>query len=203
MSASTSRCAANRRTTNFQSTSDSVLSDRTGRRRSAVTGRWEPNGGVSGAAVVESEAKEFEDTEKNAESGAGGLVQGYRWLATICWSWRPRLLNGRMGESGLTLRLPTISPATRAWWSLGRHFFFELAHSGGTPGPNATWSAFCFKRDSPFTWSRRILETGRAAPRGDGGRARRKDLEGDGQAPERDQILLSNLKGRDPDDGAT
>jgi len=62
---SRSRCAANRRLQFFQQHLIFRLSDRTGRRRSAVPGRWATARGCNAEpAVVESAAKACEDTEK-------------------------------------------------------------------------------------------------------------------------------------------
>ena len=106
-------------------------------------------------AVVESAAKEFEDTEKMLKA-AQDLYGPYRWRRYDVLVLPPSFPYGGMENPGLTFATPTILAGDKSLVSLVAH---ELAHSwSGNLVTNATWSDFWLNEGFTVYVERRILE---------------------------------------------
>lgn len=153
-------------------------------------------------SVAPAAAKEFEDLEKMVVA-AERLYGPYRWGRYDVLVLPPSFPFGGMENPRLTFATPTILAGDKSLVSLIAH---ELAHSwAGNLVTNATWSDFWLNEGFTVYLERRILNQ----VYGDEREAMeavlgRQDLEKEmaGLAP-RDQVLHIDLKGRDPDDGAT
>jgi aminopeptidase N len=158
------------------------------------TGVWaEPS-------VLDSAAREFEDTEKMIE--ATEKVYGrYQWGRYDLLVLPPSFPFGGMENPMLTFATPTVIAGDKSLVSLVAH---ELAHSwSGNLVTNATWADFWLNEGFTTYLERRIVEAVYSKPRAemeamigmndliDG----RKDI-----AVARDRTLLPDLTGRDPDD---
>jgi len=153
-------------------------------------------------SVVDSAAAEFEDTEKMLQA-AEDLFGPYRWDRYDVLVLPPSFPFGGMENPRLTFATPTVLAGDKSLVSLVAH---ELAHSwSGNLVTNATWSDFWLNEGYTVYIERRILEHLYGKDRAEMEAALgRQELEDEMKtlAP-RDQILHIDLKGRDPDDGAT
>src|SRR6266566_922143 len=153
-------------------------------------------------AVVESAAKEFEDTDKMLKA-AQDLYGPYRWRRYDLLVLPPSFPYGGMENPGLTFATPTILAGDKSLVSLVAH---ELAHSwSGNLVTNATWSDFWLNEGFTVYVERRIQEKVYGRPREEMEAVLgRQELEREmAKLPQHDQILHIDLKGRDPDDGVT
>jgi len=152
--------------------------------------------------LIDRAAKEFEDTEQMLRS-ADILYDRYRWGRYDLLILPPSFPYGGMENPTLTFLTPTILAGDKSLVALVAH---ELAHSwSGNLVSNATWADFWLNEGFTTYVERRIIEAiygrERAATEAVLGRRR---LEAElARLPARDQILHIDLKGRDPDDGAT
>jgi leukotriene-A4 hydrolase len=131
------------------------------------------------------------------------LYGPYRWARYDVLVLPPSFPFGGMENPCLTFATPTILAGDKSLVSLVAH---ELAHSwSGNLVTNATWSDFWLNEGFTVYIERRILEELYGRPRAEmeaalGYRALQDELKS--HSP-KDQILHVDLKGRDPDDGAT
>lgn len=160
------------------------------------TGVWaEPS-------VVDSAAAEFSDMEGMLEA-AEKLYGPYRWTRYDVLVLPPSFPFGGMENPRLTFATPTILAGDKSLVSLVAH---ELAHSwSGNLVTNATWSDFWLNEGYTVYIERRILEELYGQRRAEMEAALGyQDLQDELKShPPADQILHVDLKGRDPDDGAT
>lgn len=153
-------------------------------------------------ALVERAAREFADVERMVEA-AEALYGPYRWGRYDLLVLPPSFPFGGMENPCLTFATPTVIAGDRSLVSLIAH---ELAHSwSGNLVTNATWNDFWLNEGFTTYIERRIQEALY-------GRARSEmemavevgELEEElKQLPPRDQRLVLDLKGRDPDEGMT
>jgi leukotriene-A4 hydrolase len=153
-------------------------------------------------SIVEPAAKEFSDMNRMMET-TQELFGPYRWERYDVLVLPPSFPFGGMENPRLTFVTPTILAGDKSLVSLIAH---EMAHSwSGNLVTNATWSDFWLNEGYTVYIERRILEhlygKDRAEMEAVLGR-QQLDEEMAGLAP-RDQVLHIDLKGRDPDDGAT
>jgi leukotriene-A4 hydrolase len=153
-------------------------------------------------SIVESAAKEFEDMDKMMDI-TQDLFGPYRWDRYDVLVLPPSFPFGGMENPRLTFATPTILAGDKSLVSLIAH---EMAHSwSGNLVTNATWSDFWLNEGYTVYIERRIIEQIYGKDRADMeavlGR-QQLDEEMAHLAP-RDQVLHIDLKGRDPDDGAT
>ena len=163
---------------------------------SARTGVWaEPS-------VLAKAAAEFADMEKMLLA-AEKLYGPYRWERYDVLVLPPSFPFGGMENPRLTFATPTILAGDKSLVSLVAH---ELAHSwSGNLVTNATWSDFWLNEGYTVYIERRILEELYGKRRAEmetslGYDELAAEMKG---AAAVDQILHVDLKGRDPDDGAT
>lgn len=153
-------------------------------------------------SVVESAAREFDDTEAMI-AAVEELYGPYRWGRYDLLVLPPSFPFGGMENPLLTFATPTVIAGDKSLVSLIAH---ELAHSwSGNLVTNATWSDFWLNEGFTVYVERRILEKVYGRERADMeavlGRAQlEKELS---HLPEPERILHIDLKGRDPDDGVT
>ncbi len=153
-------------------------------------------------ALLARAAREFADVEQMLEA-AESLYGPYRWGRYDLLVLPPSFPFGGMENPCLTFVTPTVIAGDRSLVSLIAH---ELAHSwSGNLVTNATWNDFWLNEGFTTYIERRIQEALY-------GRARSEmemavevgELEDElKQLPPRDQRLVLDLKGRDPDDGMT
>lgn len=167
---------------------------------------FEPTGPRTGVwaepSVLGQAASEFSDMEKMLEA-AERLYGPYRWSRYDVLVLPPSFPFGGMENPRLTFATPTIIAGDKSLVSLVAH---ELAHSwSGNLVTNATWSDFWLNEGFTVYIEHRILEELYGSRR-----ARMEaalgyqDLQDELKSqPSADQILHIDLKGRDPDDGAT
>jgi hypothetical protein len=160
------------------------------------TGVWaEPS-------VVDKAATEFSDMEKMLEA-AERLYGPYRWTRYEVLVLPPSFPFGGMENPRLTFATPTVITGDKSLVSLVTH---EMAHSwSGNLVTNATWSDFWLNEGFTVYLERRILEE-LYGPRRAGMEAALgyQDLQDELKSHQPiDQVLHIDLKGRDPDDGAT
>ena len=168
--------------------------------------RFHPLGARTGVwaepTVVGKAAREFEDMEKMVEA-AERLYGPYRWGRYDVLVLPPSFPFGGMENPRLTFATPTVLAGDKSLVSLVAH---ELAHSwSGNLVTNATWRDFWLNEGFTTYIERRIQEEiyGRRqsemefAIEVDELKEEMKEL------PPGDQHLAIDLKGRDPDDGAT
>jgi hypothetical protein len=152
--------------------------------------------------VVAKAASEFSDMEKMLET-AEKLYGPYRWGRYDVLVLPPSFPFGGMENPCLTFATPTILAGDKSLVSLVAH---ELAHSwSGNLVTNATWSDFWLNEGYTVYIERRILEElyGKARAEMETALGYR-ELQGELKSlPAKDQVLQVDLKGRDPDDGAT
>jgi aminopeptidase N len=153
-------------------------------------------------SVVGKAAYEFEDTEKMLEA-AEQLFGPYRWGRYDVLVLPPSFPFGGMENPRVTFATPTVLAGDKSLVSLVAH---EMAHSwSGNLVTNATWSDFWLNEGFTVYIERRILEQvyGKAREEMEAVLGR-QDIERElATLPPRDQVLHIDLKGRDPDDGAT
>jgi len=163
---------------------------------SSRTGVWAEPSVVGGAA------KEFEDLERMVQA-AEKLAGPYAWHRYDVLVLPPSFPFGGMENPLMTFATPTILAGDKSLVSLIAH---ELAHSwSGNLVTNATWSDFWLNEGFTVYFERRMIEVVYGAERAKMEAVLgRQDLEKDMQSlPEKDRVLYIDLKGRDPDDGAT
>ena len=160
------------------------------------TGVWaEPS-------IVQKAAAEFSDMEKMLEA-AEKLYGPYRWIRYDVLVLPPSFPFGGMENPRLTFATPTIIAGDKSLVSLVAH---ELAHSwSGNLVTNATWSDFWLNEGYTVYIERRILEELYGVRRAEMEAALGyQDLQEELKThPAADQVLHVDLRGRDPDDGAT
>ena len=153
-------------------------------------------------ALLESAAREFEDTESMIQA-VEELYGPYRWGRYDILVLPPSFPFGGMENPCLTFATPTILAGDKSLVSLVAH---ELAHSwSGNLVTNATWSDFWLNEGFTVYVERRVIEKvyGRR-------RAEMEAVLGRGELekefarlPESDRKLHVELNGRDPDEGCT
>jgi leukotriene-A4 hydrolase len=166
----------------------------------APTGRR--SGVYAEASLLSAAAREFSDTEKML-SAAEKLYGSYRWGRYDLLVLPPSFPFGGMENPRLTYVSPTLITGDKGLVALVAH---ELAHSwAGNLVTNATWSDFWLNEGFTTYIERRILEAvyGSSFARMEDVLGRQKLDEELTRLTERDQILHIDLRGRDPDDGAT
>lgn len=152
--------------------------------------------------VVNSAADEFADMGKMLDA-AEQLYGPYRWDRYDVLVLPPSFPFGGMENPRLTFATPTLLAGDKSLVSVVAH---EMAHSwSGNLVTNATWSDFWLNEGYTVYIERRILEQLYGKDRADMEAALgRQELEEEmAHLAPRDQILHIDLKGRDPDDGAT
>jgi leukotriene-A4 hydrolase len=153
-------------------------------------------------SVVDSAASEFEDMDKMLDA-AQDLFGPYRWDRYDVLVLPPSFPYGGMENPRLTFATPTVLAGDKSLVSLVAH---EMAHSwSGNLVTNATWSDFWLNEGYTVYIERRILEQLYGKDRAEMEAALgRQELEDEmAHLAPRDQVLHIDLKGRDPDDGAT
>jgi leukotriene-A4 hydrolase len=153
-------------------------------------------------SVVESAAREFEDTERMMEA-AERLYGPYRWERYDILVLPPSFPFGGMENPRLTFATPTVLAGDKSLVSLIAH---ELAHSwSGNLVTNATWRDFWLNEGFTTYIERRIVEEVYGADAASMEAVLgRQDLEDElGRLEDPDEILHIDLTGRDPDEGAT
>src|SRR6266498_2082020 len=153
-------------------------------------------------AMLDKAARESEDTEKMVVA-TEKLYGPYRWDRYDILVLPPSFPIGGMENPRLTFATPTVLAGDKSLVSLIAH---ELSHSwSGNLVTNATWRDFWLNEGFTTYFERRMIEEVYGVER-----ARmeavlgRQDLEKEMQSlPEGDRVLHVDLKGRDPDDGAT
>jgi aminopeptidase N len=153
-------------------------------------------------SVLDRAAREFEDTEKMIQA-AESLYGVYRWEQYDMLILPPSFPYGGMENPRLTFLTPTVLAGDKSLVGLISH---ELAHSwSGNLVTNATWRDFWLNEGFTTYFERRIQEAVYGPARSEmEALLERNGLERElAELPERDEILYIDLKGRDPDDGAT
>ena len=158
------------------------------------TGVWaEPS-------MVETAAREFEDTERMVQT-TEKLYGPYRWGRYDLLVLPPSFPFGGMENPRLTFATPTVIAGDKSLVALVAH---ELAHSwSGNLVTNATWTDFWLNEGFTTYLERRIVEAVYGKPR-----AEMEAMIGVRELEEgrktldvpRDRTLLPDLTGRDPDD---
>ena len=162
------------------------------------TGVWtEPS-------VLDRAVSEFSDMEAMLET-TEGLYGSYRWDRYDLLVLPPSFPFGGMENPMLTFATPTILAGDRSLVALVAH---ELAHSwSGNLVTNATWADFWLNEGFTTYIERRIMENvygeERAAMEWMLGRQDLSDEIASMAETPGDQVLAIDLRGRDPDDGAT
>ncbi|OFW28749.1 MAG: aminopeptidase, partial [Acidobacteria bacterium RIFCSPLOWO2_02_FULL_65_29] len=155
--------------------------------------------------VVDAAAGEFADLEKMV-AAAEALLGPYRWGRYDVLVLPPSFPFGGMENPRLTFATPTVIAGDRSLVSLVAH---ELAHSwSGNLVTNATWSDFWLNEGVTSYVELRIMEAlygpGRAAMLEVIARSElQNEITRVGGPGSPDTILHVDLKGRNPDDGAT
>jgi aminopeptidase N len=167
---------------------------------------FRPTGPRSGVwaepSVVDAAATEFSDMERMLEA-AEKLYGPYRWGRYDVLVLPPSFPFGGMENPRLTFATPTVIAGDKSLVSLVAH---ELAHSwSGNLVTNATWSDFWLNEGYTVYIERRILEElyGRRRAEMEAALGYQELQDELKSHPEADQILHIDLKGRDPDEGAT
>ena len=162
-------------------------------------------GVYSEPAVVEAATDEFADLEKMVMA-AESLLGPYLWGRYDVLVLPPSFPFGGMENPRLTFATPTVLAGDRSLVSLLAH---ELAHSwSGNLVTNATWSDFWLNEGFTTYVENRIMELVYGKERAEvfrvlGWRDLAVEIERLGGMQSKDTILHVDLKGRDPDDGAT
>ncbi|MBS1825401.1 MAG: M1 family metallopeptidase [Acidobacteria bacterium] len=163
---------------------------------SSRTGVWaEPS-------VVDSAAREFVDMERMMQA-AEKLFGPYVWQRYDVLVLPPSFPYGGMENPLMTFATPTLLAGDKSLVAVVAH---EMAHSwSGNLVTNATWSDFWLNEGFTTYCERRIQEEVYGAERAKmeealGYQSLLEELKS--HAPI-DQVLHIDLKGRDPDDGAT
>lgn len=153
-------------------------------------------------SVLPKAAWEFADMEKMV-AAVEKLYGPYRWGRYDLLILPPSFPFGGMENPRLTFATPTVIAGDRSLVGLVSH---ELAHSwSGNLVTNATWSDFWLNEGFTTFIENRIQEAvyGRDQALMEQVLDRRKLEKEMAEMAPRDQILHVDLKGRDPDDGAT
>ena len=153
-------------------------------------------------AMLETAAREFEDTEKMVVA-TEELYGPYRWGRYDILVLPPSFPIGGMENPRLTFATPTILAGDKSLVSLVAH---ELAHSwSGNLVTNATWRDFWLNEGFTTYLERRIIEAiyGRPREEMEAALARQTLEEELAELDDRDEILHVDLAGRDPDEGFT
>ena len=165
-----------------------------------------PRSGVyAEPATIDAAAFEFADVERMM-TAAESLLGAYRWGRYDLLVLPPSFPFGGMENPLLTFATPTVLAGDRSLVSLVAH---ELAHSwSGNLVTNATWSDFWLNEGVTTYVEHRIMEALYGTEHADmlAVLARRELLEEIdrlGGPQSRDTVLHVDLRGRDPDDGAT
>jgi len=156
-------------------------------------------------AVVGGAAAEFADLESMV-TAAEALLGPYLWGRYDVLVLPPSFPFGGMENPMVTFATPTILAGDKSLVSLLAH---ELAHSwSGNLVTNATWSDFWLNEGFTTYVERRIMEAVYGKARADvfrvlGWRDLATEIDRLGGMQSKDTVLHVDLKGRDPDDGAT
>jgi leukotriene-A4 hydrolase len=156
-------------------------------------------------AVVAAAATEFADLESMV-TAAEALLGPYLWGRYDVLVLPPSFPFGGMENPMVTFATPTVLAGDRSLVSLLAH---ELAHSwSGNLVTNATWSDFWLNEGFTTYVENRIMEAVYGTARADvvrviGWRDLATEIERLGGMQSKDTVLHVDLKGRDPDDGAT
>jgi leukotriene-A4 hydrolase len=152
--------------------------------------------------VVEKAAAEFVDTQKMV-GAAESLGGPYRWGRYDMLVLPPSFPFGGMENPRLTFLTPTMIAGDRSLVSLIAH---ELAHSwSGNLVTNATWNDFWLNEGFTTYFERRISEQLYGKDHAEmlwtlGMKELRDEF---AEVPDKDEHLVLDLAGRDPDEGAT
>jgi leukotriene-A4 hydrolase len=156
-------------------------------------------------AVLKAAAFEFADLEQMVKT-AESLLGPYRWGRYDLLVLPPSFPFGGMENPRLTFATPTVIAGDRSLVSLVAH---ELAHSwSGNLVTNATWSDFWLNEGVTTYVERRIMEALYGSDRARilevlAWRELQDEIKRLGGPSSPDTVLHIDLKGRDPDDGAT
>ena len=156
-------------------------------------------------AVLKAAAFEFADLEQMVKT-AESLLGPYRWGRYDLLVLPPSFPFGGMENPRLTFATPTVIAGDRSLVSLVAH---ELAHSwSGNLVTNATWRDFWLNEGVTTYVEGRIMEALYGAGRAQilevlGWRELQDEIKRLGGPSSPDTVLHLDLKGRDPDDGAT
>jgi leukotriene-A4 hydrolase len=155
--------------------------------------------------VVGTAATEFADLESMV-TAAEALLGPYLWGRYDVLVLPPSFPFGGMENPMVTFATPTVLAGDKSLVSLLAH---ELAHSwSGNLVTNATWSDFWLNEGFTTYVENRIMEAVYGPARADvvrviGWRDLATEIERLGGMQSKDTVLHVDLKGRDPDDGAT
>ncbi|HZI80819.1 MAG TPA: M1 family metallopeptidase [Vicinamibacterales bacterium] len=156
-------------------------------------------------AVVGGAASEFADLESMV-TAAEALLGPYLWGRYDVLVLPPSFPFGGMENPMVTFATPTVLAGDKSLVALLAH---ELAHSwSGNLVTNATWSDFWLNEGFTTYVENRIMEAVYGTARADvvrviGWRDLAIEIERLGGMQSKDTVLHVDLKGRDPDDGAT
>ena len=156
-------------------------------------------------AVVAAAATEFADLESMV-TAAEALLGPYLWGRYDVLVLPPSFPFGGMENPMVTFATPTVLAGDKSLVSLLAH---ELAHSwSGNLVTNATWSDFWLNEGVTTYVENRIMEAVYGRARADmfrvlGWRDLATEIDRLGGMQSKDTVLHVDLKGRDPDDGAT
>jgi leukotriene-A4 hydrolase len=156
-------------------------------------------------AVVGAAATEFADLESMV-TAAEALLGPYLWGRYDVLVLPPSFPFGGMENPMVTFATPTVLAGDKSLVSLLAH---ELAHSwSGNLVTNATWSDFWLNEGFTTYVENRIMEVVYGRARAEvfrvlGWRDLATEIDRLGGMQSKDTILHVDLKGRDPDDGAT
>jgi leukotriene-A4 hydrolase len=156
-------------------------------------------------SVVGGAATEFSDLESMV-TAAEALLGPYLWGRYDVLVLPPSFPFGGMENPTVTFATPTVLAGDKSLVSLLAH---ELAHSwSGNLVTNATWSDFWLNEGFTTYVENRIMEVVYGRARADvfrvlGWRDLATEIGRLGGMQSKDTILHVDLKGRDPDDGAT
>ena len=156
-------------------------------------------------SVLKAATYEFVDLEQMVKT-AESLLGPYRWGRYDVLVLPPSFPFGGMENPRLTFATPTVLAGDRSLVSLVAH---ELAHSwSGNLVTNATWSDFWLNEGVTTYVEVRIMEALYGPDRARllevlGWRTLQDEITRVGGPASPDTILHIDLKGRDPDDGAT
>ncbi len=153
-------------------------------------------------SVLPKASKEFEDMDKMIHA-AENLYGLYQWEQYDVLILPPSFPYGGMENPRLTFLTPTLLAGDKSLVGVVSH---ELAHSwSGNLVTNATWRDFWLNEGFTTYFERRIQEEVYGPARAEMEALIEKQQLADDlkTLPERDQILYIDLKGRDPEEGAT
>jgi leukotriene A-4 hydrolase/aminopeptidase len=167
---------------------------------------FRPMGGRTGVFaepyIVERAASEFEDTERMIEA-AEALYGRYRWGRYDLLVLPPSFPYGGMENPRLTFVTPTVIAGDKSLVALIAH---ELAHSwSGNLVTNATWEDFWLNEGFTTYVENRIVERvyGESRARMEAALSWQELQKEFARLEDCDEILMIDLKGRDPDENVT